>query len=464
MYGVAGFGAQHTSCIGICRNVVGLCLIMILNILPFTVLYFFPSTDIAFLNARNTPSSKEKIPITMEELEEVVRLLAKYIATQKGSNLQKTDLHAHALLVKWNKYQRVYKNRIQHFLPRIGDHPDVILRNVISEWDPSSKKNEGVEVDIPVNFPPNIVAMYKGMNEQYVPSAPVKLEEAKLIRQIMALDVRFLHGCGLKWNASTSEEEAPGASGGMAPDAAPSGNMDRSRSPTPPVDPLNFSAWDICDIANIPFDSIVFSPDITLTSNRAYHAAAILFFLDPELPLKYPQVNDALHAGWTAAFKHPMNFEELRRPPCVGAEAYSDEEQSWCAATITFLVDSLDPAGRLSRGIPESAVSRRGSSRRAAAPNAGRPAAAAAAGPAAAAAAAAPRVGGGGGDGRRGGRHRRTETGDNEDSEALLQNDNTDTDNDLPGPTKAKGRKRSKSGSRYTIFSVFFILYLHFFT
>ena len=39
--GVAGFGAQHTSCIGICRNVVGLCLIMILNILPFTVLYFF---------------------------------------------------------------------------------------------------------------------------------------------------------------------------------------------------------------------------------------------------------------------------------------------------------------------------------------------------------------------------------------------------------------------------------------
>ena len=79
----------------------------------------------------------------MEELEGVVRLLTKFIATQKGWNLQKTDAAAHALLVKWNKYQRCYKNRIPHFLPLIGDHPDVTLRNVISEWDPSAKKIMG---------------------------------------------------------------------------------------------------------------------------------------------------------------------------------------------------------------------------------------------------------------------------------------------------------------------------------
>jgi hypothetical protein len=194
----------------------------------------------------------------MEELEDLVRLLAKYIATNKGSILQKTDSVAHALLVKWNKYQRCYKNRIQHFLPRIGDHPDATLHNVIAEWDPTAKKNEGVDVEIPVNFPPDIVATYQKLNEQYVPSAPVKTEEAKQIRKIMGLDVRFLHGCGLKWN-DVIEEEAPGASGGLpAVPAAPS-NGDRSRSGSPPIDPLKFTDWNVLDISSLPFDSMDFS-------------------------------------------------------------------------------------------------------------------------------------------------------------------------------------------------------------
>ena len=163
----------------------------------------------------------------MEELEDVVRLLAKFIATNKGSNLQKSDSTAHALLVKWNKYQRCYKNRIQHFLPRIGDHPDVTLHNVVAQWDPTAKKNDGVDVNIPVNFPPDIVATYKALNEQYVPSAPVKTEEAKHIRKIMGLDVRFLHGCGLKWNDAI-QDVVDGATGGLDPDAAdPAGQRSR---------------------------------------------------------------------------------------------------------------------------------------------------------------------------------------------------------------------------------------------
>ena len=50
-------------------------------------------------NVYHAPSHKDKIPITMEELEDLVRMLAKYIATNKGANLQKTDPEAHALLV-----------------------------------------------------------------------------------------------------------------------------------------------------------------------------------------------------------------------------------------------------------------------------------------------------------------------------------------------------------------------------
>ncbi len=51
----------------------------------------------------------------------------------------------------------------------------------------------------------------------YVPSAPVKTEEAKLIRKIMGLDIRFLHGCGLKWNDNAIKEEDPCASHSIEP-------------------------------------------------------------------------------------------------------------------------------------------------------------------------------------------------------------------------------------------------------
>ena len=243
--------------------------------------------------------AKDKCPITWEEMQELVKLLAKFIATNKGVILQKTDQAAHTLLGKWHTFQRYFKNRIEHFLPRIGNHPEVTLHGVITEWDPTAKSHDGEDVDIPVDFPPNIVAMYKAMNEEYVPSTPVKTDEAKLIRKILALDVRFLLGCGLEWDKTVTED--PSASGGAAQEAPPD-DADRSRSHSLAPDPLKFSAWNVINLDQIPFDKILFSPDISLTSNRAYHAAAILFFLAPELPLKFPQVKDALHAGWMAVF------------------------------------------------------------------------------------------------------------------------------------------------------------------
>jgi hypothetical protein len=105
------------------------------------------------------------------------------------------------------------------------------------------------------------------------------------------------------------------------------------------------------------FHSIqLFCRRIELPSNRAYHAAAILFFLHPELPDKFPQTKDALHAGWMACFKHPMNFEELRRPPCVGASAYTDEEQKWCSATLQYLVTRQSSISRCGHSLLPSSV------------------------------------------------------------------------------------------------------------
>ena len=393
--------------------------------------------------------------VTVDDLQELVKLLAKFIATQKTANLQRSCSDAHALLVKWNKFQKMYKNRIQHFLPRIGDHPDVILHGVITDWDPKAKNHDGQDVDIPVNFPPDILRKYRDWNSKYVPSAPVKTEEAQLLMKIVPLDVRFLLGCGLKWDANATEPEDTSASGGAAP-AAPSdshGNADRSPSPQPKPSPLDIVSWDPIMLETIPFDDFVFPPDIEFTKFRPYHAMAILFFLHPELPVKYPEMKDAVHAGWMATFKHPMNFDELRRPPCVGEGAYTEEEQEWCAATITYLVDNLDANGRQSRGIPESAVSRRTRPRNAAASAAASksgPTAAAGprSGPAPAAAAAKGRGGGGGGGAAgacavRGRASARTTV-----EEASQDLANTESENDLVETTKTRSRKRVRSQSR----------------
>jgi hypothetical protein len=87
----------------------------------------------------------------------LVRLIAKFIATTKGTNLQKSDPTAHALLVKWNRFQRRYENHIEHFLPRNGNHPDVTMK-VLKEWNPKAKENVVDDVEIPVGFPDKTIA------------------------------------------------------------------------------------------------------------------------------------------------------------------------------------------------------------------------------------------------------------------------------------------------------------------
>jgi hypothetical protein len=102
---------------------------------------------------------------------------------------------------------------------------------VIVQWDPTAKKHDGEDVEIPVNFPPDIVRVYKSLYEKYVASAPVKLEAAKHLMEIIPLDVRFLLGCGLKWEDNDIEAEDPTALGGPAPAASPN-VADADRSPS----------------------------------------------------------------------------------------------------------------------------------------------------------------------------------------------------------------------------------------
>ena len=54
---------------------------------------------------------------------------------------------------------------------------------------------------IPVDFPPNLVKKYKEWNEDYIPATPIKKDEATLVMKILPMDIRFILGCGLEWDA-----------------------------------------------------------------------------------------------------------------------------------------------------------------------------------------------------------------------------------------------------------------------
>ncbi len=78
------------------------------------------------------------------------------------------DPAGHGLLVKWNKFQKCYKNRmirIKLFLPRVGDHPDVTLGGVVFQWNPALKEQKSEDLVMPVIFPSEIVRMYKELND-----------------------------------------------------------------------------------------------------------------------------------------------------------------------------------------------------------------------------------------------------------------------------------------------------------
>jgi len=248
--------------------------------------------------------------------------LSKWLAHYKASTvLSKTEIQAHALVGKWEKFQKEYKNRIKHFLPRVGDHSAVTVEGVVTEWDTKSKAtNQGKDMQVPVDFPNDIVKPYEEFNKEYVPQSPTKAAEAELMLDILPLDIRYLLGCGYEWKAAEEATEDPSASGGLvgaSSQAAPADppadpkETDKSRSPSPALDPNDFVKWDLLAPASIPFDKIALHGDINLTTNRSYHAAAIVFFMDPARGLQWPEKKDSLHAGWMDG--HLQAPHELRR-------------------------------------------------------------------------------------------------------------------------------------------------------
>jgi hypothetical protein len=79
-----------------------------------------------------------------------------------------------------------------------------------------------------------------------------------------------------------------------------------------------------------------------LKSEKSWFAACILFFYRDDLAQKFPQVSNALHAGWQTIFSKPMDAPSLATPPLD----YDQDEMGWCVDTTKVLQGLLDEDGR----------------------------------------------------------------------------------------------------------------------
>ena len=89
----------------------------------------------------------------------------------------------------------------------------------------------------------------------------------------------------------------------------------------------------------------------------SFWPACILFFYVPDLPKKFPKVDNALHKLWQQTYKSAMKAEDLDSTPIT----FTDEEAVWCKKSIESLQRLLTDAQREERGLPTGL--RRGTAR-----------------------------------------------------------------------------------------------------
>jgi hypothetical protein len=132
------------------------------------------------------------------------------------------------------------------------------------------------------------------------------------------------------------------------PPAAP---VDDAPPPAaPPVDPGDFTKWDVLKISSIPLPAQDYVAD-NFRARRSAHAGLLLCFMSPEVKTAYPEQAQALYAGFQELYQHPVTVEDVRRYPSVGCNAYNQEEEG-----------QLDDAERAKRMLPAKKHRRAGRS------------------------------------------------------------------------------------------------------
>ena len=310
--------------------------------------------------SRNTPQDNTTSPITFDEMLELFNQLATYVGKKNYKlNFWDTEPYLKLLKPKYAKWQKVWKNRLDHYTPREKPaHEPIPIEGIIEKWDPKVAKGtpQFKTVKISPMFDKDAMLLYKTANEAYPAPAAVKNEEtAESLRAVVGLDIRFMVGCDQVWDFSDDDDQpaarAPAAGPAIAALPSAAAADDAPSPPAPPVDPADFTKWNVLDLPSIPLPAQGYVAD-NYKARRSSHAGLLLCFMSPAMEAAFPAEAQALYAGFQEQYEHPVTVEDVRRYPSVGRNAYTPEEVLWFNATYDFLEGELDDTERAKRLLP----------------------------------------------------------------------------------------------------------------
>lgn len=200
----------------------------------------------------------------------------------------------------------------------------------------------------------------------------------ELLCTLAVMELQFMHGCGVGWKQSGVHGGT--AAGAGSPQVLTSGSHDDAsdgdgvnagagggvgaRATETDADEnepeeLVFSGID-CEhlLDNTVWATLKYDDAAEFVSHRESLAMAILFFLSEELGDKFPKLKGQVHAGWLAAFKTPINMDQLLDPPSAIDFNFSDDEDDWIHCTMQHLVDALSEEQREGLGITAAHLAR----------------------------------------------------------------------------------------------------------
>ena len=333
---------------------------------------------------------------------------------------------------KWIQYCKAHPKRIAEMAPTYrtttipedrGTH--VTIEGFIDKWNGGRSKKIADQEIVALVFDLQFLQHHKEKylkysvqhaKSEYSPKTKPALESFK---ELIVMDITFLAGCDVQWDAprspptpplapedpsvllsvlrggnpgddaSTSGEESGdcatkpspvfGISGQQdSPDkAAPPSPLPENAPPLPPIDdddapiiwkrngapqkpgappdPEDFMTWEPEEWVDF---SLIKWPAAgeNLGTLKSFFALAIIFFYKPEVQQQHAALWQRLQDKWVESFLGPINDAALQHPPKTGASAFTTEQATWLQETRRYLMNQ--------RKTPNESRPRRSSGRK----------------------------------------------------------------------------------------------------
>jgi hypothetical protein len=191
-------------------------------------------------------------------------------------------------------------------------------------------------------------------------------ESCQNLLDLLALDHRYLTICdALPNHKKIPIPEAAAANASVLrdgdkhdDDSAPGSpehcdGAEAAREGTPPTPPGkkksqddDFRLWLPLRPHSIAWNELGLS-DADAPDRKNFVPACAFFFYIPELPTKYPDINNALHKHWHTKYKGPMKAADFNDAPL----SFDEGEIDWFKANVELMSSRLSEDQRAERGI-----------------------------------------------------------------------------------------------------------------